>query len=51
MLYTTVHDALKNEIVTKRCVDEFLFRSQDPFSQQLAITAYQYWGRIPSAHF
>ena len=32
-LYRTIYDALKNEIMKKRCVDEFLFSSQDPFSQ------------------
>lgn len=51
ILLNTIYNQLKFTIMAKRCVDDFICTSSDDFLQDLAMSVFQFYGRIPSAKF
>lgn len=50
-MYETLHSAIRFEILNKRCIDDFICETKDPFVEKLGMSIYQFWARVPSAYF
>ena len=50
-LYVSLYNALKEDVLINRQIDDFICGTQDPLVEKLGLGVYQFYARVPSAYF